>query len=296
MEVHHRLLEEHPEFRIALANLETSTRQRLTAAFRSTLVLPVTIPVVVHVVYAAAAENISDAQINSQIVSLNKDYGAKNPDKSKSPAVWSGLVSDTGIQFKLATQDPQGNPTNGITRTKTAKTSFSQDDSVKSATKGGADAWPRDQYLNIWACSLGGGLLGYAQFPGGPAATDGVVILHAAFGMTGTATSPYNLGRSATHEIGHWLNLIHIWGDTSDCTGTDFVDDTPNAQNPNYGKPTFPHISCTNGPNGDMFMNYMDYVDDDSMFMFTPGQVVRMHATLSGPRSPLLANAQTLTS
>jgi hypothetical protein len=139
-------------------------------------------------------------------------------------------------------------------------------------------------------------LLGYAQFPGGPPGTDGVVILNAAFGTTGTATAPYNLGRSATHEVGHWLNLRHIWGDTEDCSGTDFVDDTPNAQHPNYGKPTFPHISCTNGPNGDMFMNYMDYVDDAAMFMFTAGQVVRMQATLAGPRAPLVANAQTLVS
>jgi hypothetical protein len=296
MEVHHRLLEQNPQFRVALAALETATRQRLTAAFRSELILPVTIPVVVHVVYSSAVDNVSDAQVNSQITSLNKDYGAKNPDKSKVPAVWRGLVTDTGIQFKLASKDPEGNPTNGITRTKTAKTSFGQDDSVKSNAKGGADPWPSDKYLNLWVCSLGGGLLGYAQFPGGPAATDGVVILNSAFGTTGTAAAPFNLGRSATHEIGHWLNMIHIWGDTSDCTGTDFVDDTPNAQQPNYGKPTFPHVSCTNGPNGDMFMNYMDYVDDDTMVMFTAGQVMRMHATLAGPRAPLVASAKGLIS
>jgi hypothetical protein len=141
--------------------------------------------------------------------------------------------------------------------------------------------------LNIWVCTLGGGLLGYAQFPGGPLATDGVVILNTAFGTSGTATAPFNRGRSATHEIGHWLNLRHIWGDTEHCEGTDFVTDTPNAKQPNFGKPTFPHVSCSNGPNGDMFMNYMDYTDDDSMFMFTAGQVTRMSATLDGPRSSL---------
>ena len=296
MEVHNRLLEAHPQFRIAQGLLEGATRQRLTAAFRSELSLPVTIPTVVHVVYSSAAENVSEAQINSEIISLNKDYGAKNPDKSKTPAVWAGLVTDTGIQFALAKRDPNGNPSNGITRTRTTKTSFPNDDSVKSTAQGGADPWPSDKYLNLWVCTLGNGLLGYAQFPGGPPGTDGVVILNAAFGTTGTATAPYNLGRSATHEIGHWLNLRHIWGDTEDCSGTDFVDDTPNAQHPNFGKPTFPHISCTNGPNGDMFMNYMDYVDDAAMFMFTAGQVVRMQATLAGPRAPLVANAQTLVS
>lgn len=296
VEVHHRLLEQNPQARVALAALETAARLRLTAAFRSDLTLPVTIPIVVHVVYASAAENISDNQIFSQIAALNKDYGAKNPDRSKTPAAWAGLVSDTGIQFKLATKDPNGNASNGITRTKTNKTSFTQDDSVKSNAQGGAASWPSDKYLNLWVCTLGNGLLGYAQFPLLPPATDGVVILNAAFGTTGTATAPFNLGRSATHEIGHWLNLHHIWGDTSDCSGSDFVDDTPNAQNPNYGKPQFPHVSCTNGPNGDMFVNYMDYVDDDTMVMFTAGQVARMHATLAGPRAPLVASAQSLTS
>ena len=148
-------------------------------------------------------------------------------------------------------------------------------------------AWPANRYLNLWVCTLGGGLLGYAQFPGGPARTDGVVILNTAFGTTGTATTPFDLGRTATHEVGHWLNLRHIWGDRNDCGGTDFVTDTPNAQLPNYGKPTFPHISCNNAPNGDMFMDYMDYVDDAAMVMFTAGQVERMNATLAGPRKKI---------
>jgi hypothetical protein len=210
--------------------------------------------------------------------------------------VWSALAVDTMIRFALAKTDPNGKPTTGITRTRTTATSFTQDDSVKSTARGGQDAWPSDKYLNIWVCSLGNGLLGYAQFPGGPATTDGVVILNKAFGTVGTAAPPFNLGRSATHEIGHWLNLRHIWGDTEDCSGSDFVDDTPNAQQPNFGKPTFPHLSCNNAPNGDMFMNYMDYVDDDSMVMFTTGQVARMQATLAGPRASIAAASQALTS
>jgi hypothetical protein len=114
-----------------------------------------------------------------------------------------------------------------------------------------------------------------------------VVIHNTAFGTRASATAPFKFGRTVTHEIGHWLNLRHIWGDTEDCSGSDFAADTPNAEGPNYGKPAFPHISCSNGPNGDMFMNYMDYVDDDSMFMFTPQQVARMHATLDGPREQI---------
>ncbi|MCL4540693.1 MAG: M43 family zinc metalloprotease, partial [Bacteroidetes bacterium] len=129
---------------------------------------------------------------------------------------------------------------------------------------------------------------GYAQFPGGPAPTDGVAILNTAFGTTGTAAAPYNMGRTATHEVGHYLNLRHIWGDEPECGADDFVEDTPLQADANFGKPKFPHISCNNGPNGDMFMNYMDYVDDDTMFMFTVGQVNRMHAALETMRSSFL--------
>jgi hypothetical protein len=287
MAAHFRLLEADPGFRQSQLNLESAVARRMVAGMVALTGGPTTIPVVVHVVFRTAAENISAAQINSQIAVLNKDYRATNPDKSKVPAIWKGLVTDVNVKFALAKKDPQGKPTSGITRTQTTRTSFGSNDSVKSAATGGAKAWPTNKYLNIWVCTLGGGLLGYAQFPGGPSATDGVVILNTAFGTNGTATAPFNRGRSATHEIGHWLNLRHIWGDTEHCEGTDFVADTPNAQQPNFGKPTFPHISCNNGPNGDMFMNYMDYVDDDSMVMFTAGQVARMSATLDGPRSTL---------
>ncbi len=113
------------------------------------------------------------------------------------------------------------------------------------------------------------------------------MIRNTAFGTKGNARAPFDRGRTATHEIGHWLNLRHIWGDRNDCGGTDYVADTPNAQLPNYGKPTFPHVSCANGPNGDMFVNYMDYTDDACMFMFTPGQAVRMNATFLAERRAL---------
>jgi hypothetical protein len=285
VEVYHRQLEIVPGFRERQVNLELFTARTLFFGGAMHRVAPIKIPVVVHVVYNTAAENISDAQVQSQIVVLNQDYRAVNPDHTSTPTVWTGLVADANIEFELTSVDPAGNATTGITRTTTASTSFSTDDSVKSAATGGADPWPSDKYLNIWVCSLGNGLLGYAQFPGGPVATDGVVILNTAFGTTGTAAAPFNLGRTTTHEVGHWLNLIHIWGDTNDCSGSDQVADTPTQQLPNFGKPTFPHVSCQNGPNGDMFMNYMDYVDDDTMVMFTQGQVQRMAATLAGPRA-----------
>jgi hypothetical protein len=287
MAVHSRLLELDPNFRARQLDIEHLTARRMAAGMMHKAAGPTIIPVVVHVVYNSATENISTSQVKSQIARLNKDYRAKNTDRTKTPQVWRGLVTDARIQFVLASKDPKGKATTGITRTKTTRTSFGDDDSVKSSATGGVNAWPSDRYLNLWVCSLGDGLLGYAQFPGGPAKTDGVVILNTAFGTKGSVKAPFNLGRTATHEVGHWLNLRHIWGDTEHCEGTDFVSDTPNAQQPNFGKPKFPHISCNNGPNGDMFMNYMDYVDDDSMCMFTTQQVARMNAALDGPRATI---------
>jgi hypothetical protein len=284
MAVYFKLLETDPGYRQRQTQLEAASRGRMALGVTGPPSVR-TIPVVVHVLYNTAAENISLAQIKSQIAVLNRDYRCKNTDKSKAPQVWKGLVADAYVEFALATKDPQGKATSGVTRTRTSRTDFEADDSMKSSDTDGVDAWPTNKYLNIWVCTLGGGLLGYAQFPGGPAATDGVVILNTAFGTNGTARAPFNLGRTATHEVGHWLNLRHIWGDTEDCSGSDLVADTPNAEGPNYGKPHWPHVSCSNGPNGDMFMNYMDYVDDDSMFMFTPQQVSRIRATLEGPRN-----------
>jgi len=160
---------------------------------------------------------------------------------------------------------------------------------MKFTAQGGHDAWDSTRYLNMWVCPeiMDGPrtLLGYAQFPGGLPATDGVAIIHNAFGTSGTASPPFNLGRTATHEVGHWLDLFHIWGDQVGCSTDDQVADTPRQDRENFGTPSFPHITCNNGPNGDMFMNYMDYVDDAAMFMFTPGQVARVRATLAGPRS-----------
>jgi hypothetical protein len=290
----HRLAERDPRYRTRLARIEQTT-QRSIARMQIAELSAVTIPAVVHVVYKTPAENISDQQVQSQLAVLNADYNATNADIQNVPDPWKSLASNAKIQFKLATVDPDGKATNGIVRTKTNVSSFPQDETVKSTADGGSDSWDTDRYLNIWVCSLGGGLLGYAQFPGGPPAIDGVVIRNTAFGTTGTAAAPFNLGRTSTHEIAHFLNLRHIWGDTENCTGSDLVADTPTQQLPNYGTPTFPHVSCSNGPNGDMFMNYMDYVDDRAMFMFTAGQIARMRATLEGPRKNLVKGASART-
>ena len=262
-------------------------------AQRSTVAVSVTIPVVVHVLYSTASENISDAQIQSQIDVLNEDYHKLNPDYTKTPSAFAGLVADIGIQFTLAKRTPAGVATTGIERKSSTTTSWGTADKIKSTSTGGLNAWDATKYLNLWVGTIGGGILGYAQFPGGAAATDGVVISPVYFGRTGSVTSPYNLGRTASHEVGHWFNLNHIWGDDSGaCTGTDNVADTPNQGAEHYGMPVFPQVSCSNGPNGDMFMNYMDYVDDNAMFMFSTGQSQRMNALFAsgGARVSLLTS------
>jgi Pregnancy-associated plasma protein-A len=285
IQVNERLYEQDPRLRGRHRKIEDQCQELISKGYAQRVWRKlVTIPVVVHVVYKTDEENISDEQIASQIDVLNQDYHATNADKDQVPDPWKSLAADPNISFELATKDPKGKATTGITRTETTVDEFGTDDEVKAKASGGIPPWATDRYLNLWVCNLGGGLLGYAQFPGGPAKTDGVVILYTAFGTTGAVADPFNLGRTATHEVGHWLNLHHIWGDTNDCSGSDQVSDTPRAQAPNYGKPEWPHISCNNGPNGDMFMDYMDYVDDSAMFMFTSGQAARMNATLAGPR------------
>ena len=256
----------------------------------------ITIPVVFHIVYNTTAQNITDAKCIAQLNQLNLDYARLNADASSTPAAFQGVAANTGIQFCLAQRDPNGNATTGIERRQTTVTSFSTNDNVKRYANGGLDAWSSSSYLNIWVCNLSGGVLGYAQFPGSAAATDGVVLLYSSVGSVaspGTA-SPYNLGRTATHEVGHWLNLRHIWGDDgSGCSGSDQVSDTPNQASEKYGCPSYPSTdACTSTSPGIMFMNYMDYTDDACMNMFTVGQSSRMNALFAtgGARLSLLTS------
>ena len=290
MESYFSVCESHPDFRFQQAALESYTRTWLQTGPVVSRLGVIQIPVVVHVVHRTASENISDEQIASQIDVLNRDFSATNSDLALVPEPFRPLIGNPQIQFRLADIDPSGRPTPGITRTKTDVTSFStQFNPVKSSATGGIDPWDTTRYLNLWTCNLAGGVLGYAQFPGGPPETDGVVVRFDAMGTTGSALEPFHGGRTATHEVGHYLNLSHIWGEERipGCRDTDHVDDTPNQFGPNYSKPQFPSISCSNGPLGDLFMNYMDYVDDAAMFMFTLGQAARMRAALEGARARL---------
>jgi PKD repeat protein len=239
------------------------------------------IPVVVHIVYNSAVENISKEQILSQIEVLNQDFQKMEdtPGFNSHP-----LGANAHIQFRLATIDPAGNPNTGITRKRTNKRSFDIDDAVKNSNQGGTNPWPADKYLNIWVCKLTDDMMGYAQLPGGPARTDGVVIDYRNFGIVGTATEPYDLGRTTTHEVGHYLALYHIWGDGG-CRVDDEISDTPKSDAPNYECP-HGHQSCGSL---DMIENYMDYTDDACMNIFTVGQSERMNAVLDGIRSDLVS-------
>jgi hypothetical protein len=297
MDEHRRLAYQSPEYRRRRREIELETRDFIARyADEGLRTGVVRIPVVVHVVWNTDAQNVSDAQIQSQIDVLNADFRRTNSDAGSVPAAFASVAADTRIEFALAVRDPNCRATNGITRTNTATTGFtiSTRNNVKSVTTGGANPWPSDRYLNMWVANFTDGLLGFASFPGGPVALDGFVVDTEAFGTIGTASAPFNRGRTATHEIGHWLNLLHIWGDDESladiCSQSDECADTPNQGKMNFGTPSFPRVSCGNGPSGDMFMNYMDYVDDAAMFMFTEGQAIRMNATLSVARASILSS------
>ena len=232
------------------------------------------IPVVVNVLYRTNAENISQSQIQSQIDVLNEDFAGTNADHNLTPTYNSVKAADVGVRFVL----------DQVIRKSTNKKSWGTNDGMKKSNQGGISPTSPATKLNLWVCNLSGGILGYAQFPGGSSSTDGVVVDDNAMGRTGTAKAPFNKGRTATHEVGHWMNLRHIWGDTN--CGNDQVGDTPLHNTANYGCPSAGHKSTCTGQPVEMTMNYMDYTDDACMYMFSLGQRSRMLAVFAsgGPR------------
>ena len=265
-----------PGYRSRLAALNEFTRRMIATGelSRVTAGKTIEIPVVVHVIYANNQENISNAQIQSQIDVLNEDFNLKNADSRQIPNIFTSVKADVGLKFVLA----------DVTRTYNPKSSWPANNSMKSTAHGGSDPVDPAHNLNIWVCDISK-YLGYAYYPGAPASIDGVVISTWAFGSIGTLYAAYNKGRTATHEVGHWMNLIHIWGDAN--CGSDEVDDTPQHNAANFGCPDYPHLSTCTGTPVEMTMNYMDYTDDACMFMFSKGQKDRMLAVFApgGPRA-----------
>lgn len=248
---------------------------------RSTLV----VPIVFHIVYSSNNENIHDSLIYQQIQTLNDDFQRLNADTLNTPAAFQSIAGAMDIEFCMATVDPNGNPTDGILRIQTSETSFSTvssysvPDPVKHNSSGGSNAWPTDEYMNIWICNLTGSTA-YTAPPGNfiDPADDGIVCHYNHIGNSGVA--PYGQGRTIVHEMGHWFGLKHIWGDDSgNCSGTDYIADTPNQGDWTGGCPSFPLTdACSPTAPGIMFMNYMDYSEDGCRNMFSQGQVDYMRS------------------
>jgi len=247
----------------------------------------ITIPVVVHVVYKNNEENISDEVIFSQIEALNEDFGMGNVEIDDVPTEFQDDIANVEILFCLAERDPEGNPTDGIVRQPTNQNQFTdQTDNIFYDNMGGSDSWDDSKYLNIWVGDLGTFLAGFATFPGdAPSGEDGVILNYTNFGRIGL-DPPYHLGRTTSHEVGHFLGLNHPWGSGSaSCSNDDGIADTPNTGTTYIGD--CPSGSTATCGSNDMFMNFMYYTDDACMAMFSEGQKAVLLANLDGLRSGL---------
>lgn len=262
------------------------------------------IRVVVHVIWREGVENISDAQIQSQIEALNRDFSGTNTDRQQvTQPVFRQLMADTEIVFRLADRNPQGQPSSGIIRRQTAvaaiATAYAGDGRRRVCYEelGGSDAWPSECYLNIWVAAFPAGLAGQASQPGQSLpAEDGVFIAPSRFGQTGTVTPPYHLGRTATHEIGHYFNLLHLWGEgiTASCAGDDGVGDTP-CQSLSYLEMCPQGAGFTCGT-PDMTQNFMSLSEDACLLFFTQGQKMRMRQAIAQWRPGFLPDSDCLVS
>lgn len=245
----------------------------------------VTIPVVFHVLYGTTPQNLHDSILQDQLDVLNEDFNTANSDLWKVPTVWQPLIGNMNINFVFASLDPQGNLTTGIERRQHSG-SWQNNSLMKSYASGGLDAWPDTSYLNIWVCNLANGLLGFTQLPGGPASTDGIVLHYSVVGRGNYAMSPFDLGRVGTHEMGHWLGLLHMGPDVT-CYDVDSIVDTPSFSSIIYGGyAPFTVLTDACQPNapGIMWMNFMSYVNDSSMVFFTQGQITKMTWVLNNMR------------
>ncbi len=269
--------------------IEENANPKFSAKIRQTVYLPV----VVHILHNENIQNISESQIKAQIERVNEDFSKLNADFVNTPSIFQQVAADVEIQFCLATVDPQGNTSNGITRTETSVPEIGLTEFYYLTNKGGKSAWDNEKYINIWVADLGDSeILGFATFPGeaAPEGKDGVLINYRYFGNQGShMEAPHELGRALTHEMGHYFGLFHTWGELNDdCNSDDGCEDTPLQDGPTFGCPSFPNPDICTQNNGIMFMNYMDYSDDACLTMFTQDQKDIMWTSLQDERSVLL--------
>ena len=289
MELLQQKFQTNPSLKISFDNRELQQQriisERIASGKNMRTAGPVTIPVVFHVVLSRQSL-VTDAQIQAQLDTLNKDYGGVNSNDPRILPAFRPVFGQSGIQFCLAQRTPNDEPSTGINRFTTNRSSFDYTtNAVKHATTGGVDAWDTDRYLNIWICDLSGSTLGYATFPDdGVKNEQGVAVDYASL-PGGTATG-YNYGKTLTHETGHFFNLYHIWGDDNgSCNGTDQIADTPNQGNSTNSVHTGVLTdNCTTTAPGIMYQNYMDYTPDAALFMFTKLQVARMESAYNSYR------------
>ena len=301
VEYQNMLYQKYPKLKEAAIKFEEEIQQKTAqlatariAATGDTTKL-YTIPVVVHIIHNSPSGiigengNISDQQILSQFPVSNNDWRRKNADTTSTPAMFLPVAADMNFEFCLASRDPNGNPTTGITRTYSSTASWDiSDDGFKSLSY-----WPSDQYLNVWVVNFSNYYLGYSQLPYGSlagenssdpgATTDGIAVAYIAFGTIESVESPYNLGRTLTHEIGHWLGgLRHPWGDCTCCT--DYVGDTPwqDSADYDYNPCQLRTTTCNGTIDTLMIQNYMQYTGDNCMNLFTQGQKQRSRISFWG--------------
>ncbi|MEJ5052505.1 zinc metalloprotease [Chryseobacterium culicis] len=289
-ELRAKMLQKDPSLRLKAEEIESRTQSFINDLKVGKVLADgtVEIPVVFNVIYNTSTQNVSDARIAEQIAVLNADYGGTNSDVTKIPSAFQpSAAGDVKIRFKLVATN----------RKQSTKTGWRSDlEQMKKASTGGIDATDVTKNMNIWVVNSildennQPGTLGYAYYPENAGQWyDGLVIGYQYIGKTG-ASAPFNLGRTVTHEVGHYLNLPHLWGSSDAGCQTDYSNDTPTSPGPNYGNPTYPlNRVCGGVSRSQMFMNYMDYVDDKSMFMFSANQKTRMQAVVaaSGPRAGL---------